>query len=317
MNGKDLETNHKFELRLDQMELVEKAIAYEQASLAKNTRRTYSVLWTKFVRWCQENQFSFLPASAETISMYLASLGGIVSNSTINSSVAAIEKLHERNSLAILGNQDLYRRVRKGIRREHKDKLIQRQAKALSLVDLSIFCRGTDITMRDARDRALISISFFGALRRSEAIGLDLEHLEFQEKGIVLNLLQTKTSQEPVQIFIARTKDPSVCPVIALKAWLKLSGITSGPLFRPIDKGQNLRDSRLTDRSVALIMKKHFGQEYSGHSLRRGLVTSVAEKGAHIHKIQQLSRHKSADMALEYIEKAEGFENASATVLGI
>lgn len=312
-----LSSQNHFSLQAEQMELVQKAIGYEQASLAKNTWRTYTVLWGKFVEWCEINQLSYLPTSAETISLYLASLAGDKSLSTIDITIVAIEKVHQRNNLSIAGNQDLYRRVRKGIRREHKDKLLVKKAKALNLIDLSIFCRGSDATLREARDRAIITISFFGALRRSEAVGLDIDHLEFTDKGVILNLYQTKTSHEIEPVYLSKTKDPSICPVIALKSWITLSGIKSGPLFRPIDKGENISDKRITGHSVARIMKKHFGKEYSGHSSRRGLVTSVAEKGIPIHKIQQLSRHRSADMALEYIEKAEGFENASAPVLGI
>ena len=61
------------------------------------------------------------------------------------------------NDLIVTGN-DLYSRVRKGIQREHKEKLVVKKAKALNLVDLSIFCRGSDITLREARDRAIITI---------------------------------------------------------------------------------------------------------------------------------------------------------------
>ena len=148
-------------------------------------------------------------------------------------------------------------------------------------------------------------------------MGLDLEHLEFTDKGVVLKLFQTKTSQEIVPIYLPITKDPSVCPVKALKAWVQFSGIMSGPLFRPVNKADDISDKRLSGHAVAVIMKKWFGLEYSGHSSRRGVITSIAEKGTPIHKIQQISLHKSADMVLEYIEKVEGFENSSATILGI
>ena len=57
------------------IELVKKTVGYERASLAANTRRTYGVLWSKFACWCEGNGLCCLPASAETVSLYLGSLG--------------------------------------------------------------------------------------------------------------------------------------------------------------------------------------------------------------------------------------------------
>jgi integrase len=304
-------------LSIDRVELLEKTLLYEQASLAANTRRTYSVMWSKFTRWCHEHKLVSLPASAETISLYLGDLGGKVSFSTIDSIIAAIEKAHEHQGVTISGNIDLYKRVRKGIRRIHKEKQPLKQAKALSLIELTLFCRKVGNTAQEVRDKALITIAFFGALRRSELIGLDVELVEISEKGLTLTLLQTKTSDQAVKLYLTKTKDESVCPVRALQKWLSISGILNGPVFRPLTKAGRPKEARLTGHAVAEIMKRLFGKEYSGHSLRRGLVTAVAERGASLHKIQQHSRHKTANMVLRYIEHVEGFDNASSVTLGI
>ena len=306
-----------YQLTEQQRDLVQKTIAYEQSSLAANTRRTYSVMWSKFQSWCDENRLQPLPASAETISLYLSSLGGLASFSTIDCIIAAIEKAHAQKGVAISGNQDLYRRVRKGIRREHKEKQALKQAKALSLIELSIICRQLGTSIRDVRDKAIITIAFFGALRRSEVVGLDIDHVEINDKGAVLHLLQTKTSDEVVHLYLSKTKDPCICPIKALQSWITASGITQGALFRSLIKGGSVSEQRLTGHAVATIMKQRFGQEYSGHSLRRGLVTAEAEKGTPLHKIQQHSRHKTADIVMRYIEKVEGFETSSAVLLGV
>jgi hypothetical protein len=64
------------------------------------------------------------------------------------------------------------------------------------------------------------------------------------------------------------------CPVAALKAWLEAAVITEGPVFRPIAKGQRISDARLTDRSIANIVKAHAARvgldaaAFAGHSLR-------------------------------------------------
>lgn len=297
--------------------LIQRTASYEQASLAANTRRTYGVFWKKFEQWCSENHLNPLPASAETVSLFLASLGGIVSFSSMDCIIAAIEKAHEKRGVKIIGEVDLYRRVRKGIRRQHKEKQACRQARALSLMDLTLACRSMNSSLMDARDKALITVAFFGALRRSELVSLDIEHLEFSEKGVLLKLLQSKTSDERVDIYLSKAKDSLVCPVVALQSLIRHGQLKQGSIFRSMIKGDKLSDNRLSGHAVAVIMKGRFGKEYSGHSLRRGVVTELASEGIKIPQIQKISRHKSIDMVLRYVESAEGFENTSSRFLEV
>lgn len=303
------------ELSTELADLIKIADEYEKASLAPNTRRTYASMWKKFNSWCQSQNLSSMPAYVETIKIYLSSLGGKVSFSTIDCIIAAIEKAHEHTGMGIVGDPSVYKRVRKGMRRIHTDTQTLKQAKALSLVDLTLACRAFGNSLKALRDKALITLAFFGALRRSEVVVLDVEHIQFTEKGLILTFFQTKTSDEALRIYLTSTKDPSICPIRALKNWLLVSGICTGPIFQSLIKGNKLSFKRLTGRSVAKMMNNYFGKEYSGHSLRRGLVTAAAEKGTPMHKIQRLSRHKTANMVLKYIEQVEGFENSSSIAL--
>jgi integrase len=99
------------------------------------------------------------------------------------------------------------------------------------------------------------------------------------------------------------------------------SGIEAGPIFRPIDKGGTVRDSRLTDRSVANIVKAYAARAgfdastFSGHSLRAGFLTSAAGKGASIFKMMDVSRHKSVDTLRGYVRDAELFKDHAGTGL--
>jgi hypothetical protein len=58
------------------------------------------------------------------------------------------------------------------------------------------------------------------------------------------------------------------------------AGISNGPVFRPVTKGGKARPTRLTDRSVASIVKnlaKRLGldpEAFSGHSLRAGFLAN-------------------------------------------
>jgi integrase len=105
------------------------------------------------------------------------------------------------------------------------------------------------------------------------------------------------------------------CPVKALREWLDAAGIDAGPLFRPINKAGRVARSRLTDRSVANIVKVYAeragfdASTYSGHSLRSGFLTSAAANGASIFKMMDVSRHKSVEALRGYVRDAELFKD--------
>lgn len=305
-----------YSLSLEEQDLVKKTLDYESAALSQNTLRSYKSMWKKFESWCSSTKHTALPASAETVAIYISSLGGDVSFSTLDSTLAAIEAVHKKANLVIQGDHAFFRRVRKGIRRTHKGNQTLKQAPALTVLDLKGVCCRLGNSLADLRDKAIITLAFFGALRRSEVVALDVDHIQFTEKGMLAKLLQTKTSDKAQNVYISYAKDKDICPVTALKKWLDNAHIEEGAIFRSLIKGGKFA-GRLSSHSVSEIIKKHFGKQYSGHSTRRGLVTASAEKGTPLHVIKKHSRHKSADMILHYIEDTKGFEDSSVSILGV
>jgi integrase len=130
------------------------------------------------------------------------------------------------------------------------------------------------------RDRALLLLGFAGAFRRSE-LALDYEDIEETEAGLKITIRRGKTDQEGSGATIAILRGTLACPVAALRAWLDAAGLTTGPVFRSIRKGGKV-SGRLTDRSVAKIVKSHAARVgldpalFAGHSLRAGFLTSAA-----------------------------------------
>ena len=93
-------------------------------------------------------------------------------------------------------------------------------------------------------------------------------------------------------------------------------------MFRPVTKGGQGWDSRLTDKSVASINKAYARRlglneaDFSGHSLRSGFLTSAARRGASVFKMRDVSRHKSMDVLQSYIRDVELFrDHAGAGLL--
>jgi integrase len=185
----------------------------------------------------------------------------------------------------------------KGIRREHQRK--KRQARPLVSDDLKAILAGFGNGARAARDRLLFALGFAGALRRTELVGLDWQersagtgYIVSDDRGLVITLLNTKGGKgEPEEVIIPCADMPTACD--ALAAWATLANLQLGePVVRGVTKGGEIGRDRLTDRSVALIVKKEvracalaggrseadadaLAEFCSGHSLRAGCTASA------------------------------------------
>ena len=171
--------------------------------------------------------------------------------------------------------------------------------------------------IRKLRDKTIILLGFAGGFRRIELISIDFEDLEFVSEGVKIFIRKSKTDQFGEGMFkgLPYFDNQKFCPVLHLKRWLKVSGIKSGPIFKRFSKGLILGKNRLTDQSVALLLKKYLlkagieNQNYSGHSLRSGFATVSAESGADERSIMAMTGHKTSQMVRRYIKEANLFKN--------
>jgi integrase len=151
--------------------------------------------------------------------------------------------------------------------------------------------------------------------RRSELVALNADDIEETAEGLRVTIRRSTTDQEGHGHVIAIPRGVIACPVTAFKAWLEAAGIAHGPVFRPVAKGGRIQATRLTDRSVAEIVKVHARRagldpkQFAGHSLRSGFLTSAAARGASIFKMADQSRHKSMDTLRGYVRDAEIFKD--------
>jgi len=136
----------------------------------------------------------------------------------------------------------------------------------------------------DIRDRALILIGFAGAIRRLELVAIMMDDIEFNSDGLTITMQNGQTDQEGqgYKKSIPYGGHSDTCPVRSLQGWLQTANITSGPLFRRINRHGQIGTTALSDQSVALIVKKLAKaagldeRKYSGHSLRSGSITTAA-----------------------------------------
>jgi integrase len=178
------------------------------------------------------------------------------------------------------------------------------------------------------RDRALLLVGFAGAFRRSELVSLDVADVAdvvFNRDGLVVTLRRGKTDQEGVgrKVGLPFGSNPLTCPVRALRAWLDVAAIARGPIFRPVDRHAHISDTKLTDQSVALIVKRCAKapgldwERYAGHSLRSGLATAAAMADVSERAIMAQTGHKSLPMVRRYIRDGSLFRRNAAGAVGL
>jgi site-specific recombinase XerD len=289
------------------------AIDLAQAEQAASTRKAYRTDFRLFKAWCDARGVSPLPAAATTVAAYLAAEAKTAKPSTLGRRVAAIRYAHKLAGLPLPTDAEGVKATMRGIRRTFGSARV-RKAPAVAAKMLGMVAGAPD-KLAGLRDRALLLLGFAGAFRRSELVALDVTDIQEIEAGLRVTIRHSKTDQEGQGVTIAIARGDVACPVKALREWLGAAGIEAGPLFRPINKAGRVAQARLTDRSVANIVKAYAERAgfdasmFSGHSLRSGFLTSAAAKGASIFKMMDVSRHRSVETLRGYVRDAELFKD--------
>jgi site-specific recombinase XerD len=298
-----------------------RARAYAAASRAPNTVRAYRADWAHFTTWCAARGVDALPALPATVSLYLADLAATHRPSTIGRRLVALAQAHKAAGHPSPTANEAVRLVHAGIRRTHRT--APRQVRPLVTEDIRrlVATCGTDVA--GVRDRALLLVGFAGALRRSELVALDADDAETTVDGVILALRRSKTDQEAAgrKVGLPYGSKLATCPVRSLASWLDMTAISGGPLFRPVDRHGNVGAGPLSDRAVALIIKRRAAAAgiepdgVSGHSLRAGLATAAAAAGVSERAIAATTGHQSMAVLRGYIREGNLFtENAAAAV---
>ena len=300
--------------------LQEETLLNLQSSKATNTIRAYKSDFKDFGLFCAQNGFKSLPSEPKVVSLYLTYLSTKDAKmSTLKRRLVSIGVIHkikghylDTKHPSIIENIMGIKRRKGSVQKGKKPLLINNLKLLINVIDQQK-CE----EIKKLRDRSIILIGFSGGFRRNEIVALNYDDLDFVHEGLKLSIRRSKTDQfgEGMIKALPYLDNSKYCPVISLKNWIDTSKINSGSLFRRLTKGSRLSDSRLTDQTVALLIKKYLqlagidSKNYSGHSLRSGFATSAAESGAEERSIMTMTGHKSTEMVRRYIKEANLFKN--------
>jgi integrase len=229
---------------------------------------------------------------------------------TLARRLAGIRAAHVARGFSDPTKGELIRLTFRGIRRRYGGP--QRRVAPLRIEHLLALASVLGPTTREIRDRALLLVGFAGAFRRSELCSIQCNWITRTEQGVSIVLRKSKTDQERRgRCLIIPRVGGYTCPVAAVDAWLTVSAITDGPLFRRIGKSGQVFKSGLSASAVATIVKHRAAQigldptRLSGHSLRAGFTTSAAAAGLPVWSIKSQTGHASDTVLGAYIREAD------------
>jgi site-specific recombinase XerD len=295
-----------------------------EASTAPATHRAHRSDLAHFSLYCHQHGLCPLPATPDTVALYVASLAGAGARlSTIRRRLASISVAHQAAGHADSPTRSaLVRTTVRGAARRLGS--APRQATALRLATLRRLLAATpEDTALGVRDRCALLLGFAGALRRSELAALEVADLRREEEGVVVRIRRSKTDPQAAgrELGIPRGRHPETCPVTATLRWVTVAGIDDGPLLRQVGRWGRISSQGLGDRSIALIVQRACARagldpaDYAGHSLRSGFATEAAARGVPERAIMAQTGHRSVQVLRGYIRSGGLFmENAAAEV---
>src|SRR5208337_1414685 len=261
-----------------------KSQAYQDAADAPGTLKAYASDVAHFEAWCKVQGFSAAEPDPTIVGAYLAAAGEGYAPATLRRRVAAIARAFGMAGHPLDTKHPAIRETLRGIGRKHGAP--SRRAAAPTTTEVRKLSRACGTGLAGARDRAVFLVGFAGALRRSELVALDVEHVTWTRDGMKLLIERSKTDAEGegAEIAIPRGQSPETCPVMALQEWLTAAEIASGPLFRKVNRGGAVEAARLVPDAVRQILLKRaaraglkgtLAEPVSPHGLRAGFVTTA------------------------------------------
>ena len=237
------------------------------APQALETGRLYARDWAAFERWCATWERTPLPASSDTAAAYLALLARRLAPGTLARHAAALNDRHRRAGHPVPGADPGVQAVLHAARDVHRartdevptPKTPSRRVATASPVQLARMAARCPGDLAGLRDRALLLLAAAG-LDREALRQLDRDGVRLTDAGVelILPLLANGDLPDSVShptVAVRRAAAMLACPVQALEAWLRSSGIRFGPVFCKVDRWGNVEHGRLAAATLRGIWR--------------------------------------------------------------
>src|ERR1043166_7130855 len=164
------------------------------------------------------------------------------------------------------------------------------------------------------RDRALLAVLIGCGLRRSEAAGLTFEHVQQRDgRWVLVDLIGKRDKIRSVPM-------PNWAKA-AIDEWSKASGVSEGPVFRAVNKGDRVVGGGITPQAIYNVVVGYAEElkkkGVAPHDLRRTFAKLAHKGGAAVDQIQLSLGHESIQTTEEYLGVEQDLTDAPCDHLGL
>ena len=282
--------------------MIDDIFAKFDGAFARNTIRAYKSDFIQYQTWCLENGLAAIPATADTMSMYVDYLSGNNKSATIRrriNSLGTVLKLSKnydptKQPEVILALKRMHRKIGRA----------QEQATPLTKTLLNQLLGRCDNSVMGIRNQVLLRLGYETMRRRSELCAFQFEDICKGANGKpAIRLNFSKTDQ------FGTGKILPISPELfdLLEKWRAIIS-EEGYILRSINKhghfGRNLHPASISTLLKALqrdLKMDSDEQPLSGHSFRVGAALDLLEQGETLEKIMLRGGWQSDSTAMRYL----------------
>ena len=271
-------------------------------AFAKNTIRAYRSDLIQYQTWCLENGLAAIPATADTMSMYVDYLSGNNKSATIRrrinslGTVLKLSKNHDptKQPEVILALKRMHRKIGRA----------QEQATPLTKTLLNQLLTSCDNSVMGIRNQVLLRLGYETMRRRSELCAFKFEDIcQAPNRKPAIRLNFSKTDQFGTGKILPISQEL----LDLLKNWRSMIS-DEGYILRSINRhghiGSNLHPASISTLLKALqkdLKMNSDEQPLSGHSFRVGAALDLLEKGEPLEKIMLRGGWQTDSTAMKYL----------------
>jgi integrase len=282
--------------------MIDDIFAKFDGAFAKNTIRAYRSDFMQYQTWCLENGLAAIPATADTMSMYVDYLSENNKSATIRrrinslGTVLKLSKNHDptKQPEVILALKRMHRKIGRA----------QAQATPLNKGLLNQLLSNCDNSTMGIRNQVLLRLGYETMRRRSELCAFKFEDIDCAPNGKpIIRLNFSKTDQFGTGKVLPISEEL----LRLLEKWKEIVG-DEGYILRSINKHGHIGDS-LNPASISTILKTlqeglksgPNEQPLSGHSFRVGAALDLLEQGETLEKIMLRGGWQTDSTAMKYL----------------
>ncbi|MGF1744827.1 tyrosine-type recombinase/integrase [Vibrio minamisatsumaniensis] len=253
--------------------------------------------WNRYHAFCVKHSINTLPASITAVRRFLETESQIRKFASIKRYTATLSLLHTVLNFA---NPIKHKQVRFTLL--HLQARMAGDAKqthamtSAHLTQLNSLLKHKNANLKEIRDIAIYNVMFECALKRSELKALSMRDIKSRDQGYQI------TIKHAAYKLSKRAND-------SLLQWLSFAGNDDDlPLFRAIDKHENIGLQPLDDSSIYRILRNASdllslpgNYHFSGNSIRVGAAQELSKQGLKVREIQSFGRWLSVAMPAQYV----------------